>query len=759
MPREHRKRGKKNKKKADSFEEPQFEAEEPNTEVQPEVGPSWIISAPSQDDYNLEAPFGYVDTDVKAYFRTVDTQICDWQEGEEERLVVDENSDPNAEKRMFFMAALTEMTGKEKQLATDMDCSMVLERMAYSMDDFVRRVFMDSMCGSYDVLVKHRFASHVCQTMITVAAETISREVMGIFPSIPDDSDKGELRTMTQLILDICEELLPSLSSLIMDPFASHVIRALLALLCPTASSTANNSSPASMRSKKSSAWKAKQGQLKSVFDAKGKGKEKEGQIRKTLPEFQNQARAFVDTLRKELGDNEIRALAADKVASPCLIILLAVESTQGMADEPKSLMDRITMGAISAANEGAEEIVPSDYLGTLFRDPTSSHLLEIIVTRSSDKAFSLIWNAYMKGRLARLGAHPVANFVVAKALERASAVQLEDACEELKDSWEKIITSNRSGVLRAIVDRSASLHSLEDKAMKASSFHYEASGRPKITGAAYNSKNGDPTSEKHQKRDDRKDGDRPNVQGSLLLQSLLKLPEAHNQAVVESLVSLDINERIAIAHDPTASRVIDALLDSPTVTAKSKRTFSMSFIGSFHLLADDRIGSRICDRIFGCADTYLKEKIGQSLIPYEQALAGSYYGKFFSRNLNLYLLLRRPEEWKNLQSSKKSLSQAPNSNVMTAQTVATPTEEPPDRSVGSTKKRKREKAHKDEIDEVFDSLPAKKTKASSLTSSTAVKSDEVSMDRDPGLRDVFNAIRSVPKHGAKKGSAKKKKH
>jgi len=40
------------------------------------------------------------------------------------------------------------MRGKEKQLATDPDCSIILERMIYSMDDFIRRVFVDSMAGS-----------------------------------------------------------------------------------------------------------------------------------------------------------------------------------------------------------------------------------------------------------------------------------------------------------------------------------------------------------------------------------------------------------------------------------------------------------------------------------------------------------------------------------------------------------------------------------------------------------------------------------
>ncbi len=53
-----------------------------------------------------------------------------------------------SEKHTFFLAALTEMTGKEKQLATDPDCSVILERMLHSMDDFARRVFTDSLTGS-----------------------------------------------------------------------------------------------------------------------------------------------------------------------------------------------------------------------------------------------------------------------------------------------------------------------------------------------------------------------------------------------------------------------------------------------------------------------------------------------------------------------------------------------------------------------------------------------------------------------------------
>ncbi len=49
---------------------------------------------------------------------------------------------------MFLMAALQEISGMERELATDPKCAGGLERMAYSMDDFVRRVFMNSLTGS-----------------------------------------------------------------------------------------------------------------------------------------------------------------------------------------------------------------------------------------------------------------------------------------------------------------------------------------------------------------------------------------------------------------------------------------------------------------------------------------------------------------------------------------------------------------------------------------------------------------------------------
>ncbi|KAJ3817927.1 hypothetical protein F5880DRAFT_1446472, partial [Lentinula raphanica] len=151
------------------------------------------------------------------------------------------------------------------------------------------------------------------------------------------------------------------------------------------------------------------------------------------------------------------------------------------------------------------------------------------------------------------------------------------------------------------------------------------------------------------------------------------------------------------LAQNPTSSRVLDVLLDSPTVPTKAKRSFVLSLIGTYHLLVDDRIGSRVGERCFAFADTYLKEKIARSVLPHEQTLAASFYGKFFARKLDLYLLKRRPEEWKTgqVRKARKKANMIP----------STTSTDPPSFVVDNTssKKRKREDRVKDEIDELFD--------------------------------------------------------
>ncbi|TFY55659.1 hypothetical protein EVG20_g9240 [Dentipellis fragilis] len=546
MPRENRKRGKRHKKTQDEDGPAQ-------EEQQQQAGPSWIVAGEDGahgrgGEVNLEAPFGYVDADVKAYFRTVDNQIKEWQENGAEVDAGDPDVDPNENRRMFLLASLQEMTGKEKELATDPDCSGILERMIYSMDDFVRRVFLDSLAGSFEQLVKHRFASHVVQTLLDVGANTVSREARGVVATVEGSEDKGELRSFTQLVLDMVEELLPSFSTLLMDPFASHVFRSLLMLLSPQLFPADSNKLQSQVRSKKSASWKAKQGPMKSLFnDDKEKSKADAGSGKAWPVEFRDAAKSFVQRLRQDLGENEVRSLAANKVASPVLQMLLEVEADNGMADEPDSLMDRVLVGLITLQH----------FLGTLLRDATSSHLLETLVSRSPPPVFDMLWDTYFAGKLARLAAHPVANFVVAKAIERVSAAQMAQVLSELEGALPKI-RSSRTGVLRALVERAAAMHAMESEVCEIICSAFElatpedrklfvpcvlrlktlqeyqdaVATAAKKAAAAQPEETAEPSRRRYRKDTD-EDPLEPKVAGALLLQSLLRLPDPHNQLVL----------------------------------------------------------------------------------------------------------------------------------------------------------------------------------------------------------------------------------
>ena len=121
------------------------------------------------------------------------------------------------------------------------------------------------------------------------------------------------------------------------------------------------------VRSKKSAAYKARQGPMKSVFAEAGGQQQK---VTRTTPkEFRKVAKSFVSSLRDQLGENEVRALAANQVASPVLQVrpnflrdldviymrlqmLLELEAAFHMSDTPGSLMDHVLVGLIALLRE-----------------------------------------------------------------------------------------------------------------------------------------------------------------------------------------------------------------------------------------------------------------------------------------------------------------------------------------------------------------------------------------------------------------------
>lgn len=137
------------------------------------------------------------------------------------------------------------------------------------------------------------------------------------------------------------------------------------------------------------------------------------------------------------------------------------------------------------------------------------------------------------------------------------------------------------------------------------------------------------------------------------------------------SLLHLGPSNIIALAKDVISSHVLDTLLKAEEVPRDCKRNFMLSLLGHMHLLADDKISSRVADTIWYQADTYLKvrsndctvikhpililrqTKIVKSLIPHEEFLIGSEYGRFLYRKAQFQLFKRRPDEWREVISQQ----------------------------------------------------------------------------------------------------------
>lgn len=122
-----------------------------------------------------------VDVDTKAFFKQIADKIEELEEighGATKKVVVEgEEEEEEDDRPLLLRSSLESLEGHEVSLAGDSETSVILERLLFAMDDFARRVLGDRFMGQYEKLVRHRNASHVLQTLFTLAGETVEREV------------------------------------------------------------------------------------------------------------------------------------------------------------------------------------------------------------------------------------------------------------------------------------------------------------------------------------------------------------------------------------------------------------------------------------------------------------------------------------------------------------------------------------------------------------------------------------------------------
>lgn len=152
------------------------------------------------------------------------------------------------------------------------------------------------------------------------------------------------------------------------------------------------------------------------------------------------------------------------------------------------------------------------------------------------------------------------------------------------------------------------------------------------------------------------------------------------------------------------SSHLLDVVLDAQTVPIKYRRRLINLLIPLMKDLLDDKIGSRVAEKVWEAADGYTKEKIARSLLPHAMAIGASQYGRFIHPKLQFHLLERRPDEWRASVIGVKHHF----AHQKAQPAATTPVTKGAENGEEEGKKRK-----KDEIDELFEGLEeeTKKTK------------------------------------------------
>ncbi|EST05219.1 Armadillo-type fold [Kalmanozyma brasiliensis GHG001] len=763
--------------------------------------PNWVKLGDRPSKAEHEAPFGYVDAELKAYLRAGWDRVIELEAqgyaakstltaltaassavAQPSSRAADEEDDELA---LLLQATLKEMDGKELLLSTDPDTSLIVEAILHRLPAKPLRVFVDRLAGNFAVLAKHRFASHVVQACLATLQPAVTLEhaaqehfqqhthrangngKAAASSAYASDTativnEDGILRSATQLILDIAEELASDqqlLTSLVTDAFGSHVLRSLLCVLtgrsiqAEPSSGTAATAGGSDLRSRRSAKFRTRKAPAPGSAAAAGSSDD----LLVVIPDL---LFSRATTLRKEIlndaGVDVVRRWATDAVASPLLQLLIEVEADSLNSEDASqwkgSLVDSFLNGFVSTPPTG-EEAQKDVYLETSLRDSVASHALQLALERAPSSTASRFFDTYIRSRMAKLCVHPAANHIVATLLRRLDGAELQTAIAEMTKVASGMVKEQMVGCLQAAVDRVVQLCAAESEAkdlvqavsdavlaafrIKSQSTEEEglkllvpavlalktrkaylhtfgahlkkeerdADGKGRKRGRDGKAKGGKKKSKSAAEGSDQEEEapwsmdasyelptGEATVQGSLLLQSLLRLPgpaapprapakrtfgrpvpastptpapESWGSALVlDSLLALPT--LVPFARNPTAVHVlISSLVPPPSSTTSSavdyvqsarRRKLSSSLTAALPSYCGDKYGSRLADALWFSVDGFTKEKIVKTVIEHDAEVLKGPYAGYFTNKLQLQLYRKgKVREWNEAVKAQKA--------------------------------------------------------------------------------------------------------
>ncbi|RKP40348.1 armadillo-type protein [Dimargaris cristalligena] len=613
-------------------------------------------------------------------FGSPDTSIAQYLEGIEE--VLENNAFETGEERADFLNnVFSEIDTHELVLMTDPVASRILQKIILLAGEVQLRVFMRKLESRFIELFMHPFASHVCQTLLTMAAVVVDLEVTGqSTASVAGATDShgdgsndythppADLPSMETLFHNMCHEVLAFWSSLLIHPIGTYLTRVTLLILAgrpveadghgddsggrggrhgPHRADRKSRATAASfrVRSNKSQKYKAQHGIDSAVVNRQ----------LQVPPSFATLLRRITDEIAVGISGDLARRFAVHRVASPALQLLLSIMAEQGDIEYEGSLIDVLLHGMVGAGdNSGSSDSVAisgSESLQQVVKDPVGSHVFEVLMALVSPALFQKIYVQVFRGHLAALSLHPSANFVVQRFLaEIKNPIQLDLVIEELVPNFAGLLTQNRPGVVRSVCEACLRLQTGYKAVVLGIQRALDLTAEPRlfnellsrlVTHRGFTALGG---------------GQAPppfTLQGLLILQLIVDFPEEFSRLVVDSFLAQTADLQLQWAGDAQCSRLVEKLLVSPAVPLKAKRKIIISaFQTNFATLACNANGSFIVDKCWRVADLKLKELIAAELVQSEATLRFNHSGKIVLNNCQINQFKSKRESWVAAQSA-----------------------------------------------------------------------------------------------------------
>ncbi|XP_063902584.1 nucleolar protein 9-like [Zophobas morio] len=354
---------------------------------------------------------------------------------------------------------------------------------------------------------------------------------------------------------------------------------------------------------------------------------------------------------------------------------------------------------------------------------------METVFSTVSHTTYRSLYLNVFRNHLLEYSLHPVGNYVVQHFMRNLEdSVLKEQVVGELVNTIEDILAVGHFGVVDALTAVTIGLSEIYQKKVVNSllkAFHLQESSKFKytvpcvlrlLTFEMYSSEDGSTETTTYF--------------GASILMNAFKLQQNAVEPLIQSLLTMEPDEILALCKDPHGSFVMEAFLTSRIDLPRKKKIYKR-VKNQLARLAMDKYGSRVLEAIWASADIAFKEFIADSLLGEEQQISSNMYGKIVMKKCNIDFYKRKKTAWLEKQEANQK-KQELFKDIL---------EETPDSSDSKLVQNKRKRAETplaDEIDKLFTSK--RKTRNSAVSQRSTSQNPKIK-EEDLALREELSSV------------------